>query len=66
MPDPDLSETIRESAQTAKRAKGDNGELEQHNLKDLVEADRYLRNREAATAGPRALRFSRIVPPGSA
>lgn len=66
MPDPDLTKTIRESAQSAKRAKGDNGELEQHALSELVEADRYLRNREAAKAGPRALRFSRVVPPGSA
>jgi hypothetical protein len=40
--------------------------MEQHSLTDQVEADRYLRNREAAKAGPRALRLARIVPPGSA
>jgi hypothetical protein len=67
MPDePDLSETIAENAVGPKRAKGDQGEMEQHSLKDQVEADRYLRNREAAKAGPRALRLARIVPPGSA
>jgi len=66
VPDPDLSQTIRESRQSAKRAKGDNGELEQHSLKEQIEVDRYLCNREAAKAGPHALRFSRVVPPGSA
>ena len=65
-PEPNLAETIAENAVGPKRAKGDNGELEQHALKDQVEADRYLRNRAAAAAGPRALRLSRIVPPGSA
>jgi hypothetical protein len=65
-PQPDLSDAIAENAAGPKRAKGDQGEMEQHSLKDQVEADRYLRNREAAKAGPRALRFSRIVPPGSA
>ena len=61
-----LIESIRESAQTAKRAKGDNGEMEQHSLSDQIAADRYLRSVAAATAGPARLRFAKIVPPGSA
>ena len=62
----DLSNTIRESAQTAKRAKGDNGEMEQHSLTEQIEADRYLRNQDAAKRGPGGLRFSKLIPPGSA
>lgn len=61
----DITESIIENAQSAKRAKGDNGELEQHALSDQIEVDRYLRNRAAAAAGPRALRFSTVVPPGA-
>lgn len=63
--DLDLADAIAENAAGPKRAKGDNGEMEQHSLQDQIAADRYLRNREAAKAGPRALRVSRIVPPGS-
>lgn len=62
---PDLEQTILDNAAGPKRARGDQGEVEQHALKDQIEADKYLRNRAAAAAGPRALRTSRIVPPGS-
>lgn len=63
----DISETIRRSAtEGVKRAKGDNGEMEQHSLTEQIEADRYLCNKKAASRGPGGLRFTRIVPPGSA
>ena len=60
-----LTETIIENAKSAKRAKGDNGELEQHNLKDLIEVDRHIANQQAANKGAKSLKFSKIVPPGS-
>ena len=41
MPD-DLEESIKENAEGPKRAKGDSSEVEQHALKDQIEADRYL------------------------
>ncbi len=65
MSDDDLSQTIKETAATAKKAKGDNGELEQHNLSELITADRYLKEQEAARNPTKTLRFSRVVPPGS-
>lgn len=64
--DSNLSETIKENTQLAKKAKGDNGEMEQHSLKDQIEADRYLCNKEAAKRGPGALKLTRLIPPGSA
>ena len=62
----DLTDAIRESAGTAKRAKGDNGEMEQHSLPDQIAADRYLRSLAATKVGPKRLRLTKIVPPGSA
>lgn len=66
MSDPtDLTEALVDNATGPKRAKGDQGEMEQHSLPDQIAVDRYVRNQAAASAGPRALRVSRIVPPGS-
>lgn len=64
MPD-DLEQSIRENASGPKRAKGDQGEVEQQPLPDQIAADRYLASKAAAKAGPKALRFTRTVPPGS-
>jgi hypothetical protein len=60
----DLKETIRENAQGPKRAKGDSGEMEQHDLKDQIEADRYLSSKEAAKKGL-GVRRTKVVPPGA-
>ncbi len=62
----DLSESIAENAAGPKRAKGDQGEMEQHSLKDQIDADRHLASKEAAKAGFKSLRSARLVPPGSA
>ena len=64
MPD-DLDNTIRENAQGPAKASGDSGSMEQHSLKDQIEADRYLNSKQAAKQKRRGLRFSRLVPPGT-
>jgi hypothetical protein len=67
--------TDAENAQTAedalaaavagpKRVKGDAGEVEQQPLPDLIEADRYLASKAAASSGARGVRFTKLVPPG--
>lgn len=61
----DLDNTIRENAQAPKRAKGDQGEMEQHSLKDQIEADRYLASKEAARGKGLGIRISKLVPPGA-
>lgn len=58
-----LEQTIRENAQGPKRAQGDSGSVEQHDLKDQIEADRYLSSREAAKKGL-GVRMTKVVPPG--
>jgi hypothetical protein len=61
----DLEQDIREDAQGPARAQGDSGSVQQHALKDQVEADRYLASKQAAKKPKRGLQFSKLVPPGS-
>jgi len=60
----DLSTTISENAKGPKRAQGDSGSVEQHDLKDQIEADRYLASKEAAKKGL-GVRMTKVVPPGA-
>lgn len=61
----DLDNTIRENAQGPAKASGDSGSVEQHKLKDQIEADRYLASKAAAKSKRRGLMFNKIVPPGA-
>ena len=60
----DLSDTIKQNAEGPKRAQGDSGSVEQHDLKDQIEADRYLSSKEAAKKGL-GVRMTKVVPPGA-
>ena len=62
----DLENKIKENAEGPKRARGDSGEMEQHNLKDQIEADRYLCSKNAAKKKGLGIRMSKLVPPGTA
>ena len=61
-----LDETIRENAKGPAKASGDAGSVEQHALKDQIEADRYLASKDAAKSKHRGLIFNKIIPPGAA
>lgn len=63
--DDELDETIRENIAAPLRARGEEGEMEQHKLSDQVAAAKYLRNGRAASKPHRGLRFSKIVPDGT-
>ncbi len=63
MPD-ELQDAIKENAQGPKRAQGDAGSVEQHDLKDQIEADRYLASKEAAKKGL-GVRMTKVIPPGA-
>jgi len=62
--DPMITDAIRENAAGPKRAQGDSGSVEQHDLKDQIEADRYLSSKEAAKKGL-GVRMTKVVPPGA-
>lgn len=69
-----MSDSIRQQLETAAvqpaRVRTDAGEVEQHDLKQLIEADKYLSAQAAATPSAtnrrRGLRFNRLIPPGAA
>lgn len=65
LPPNDLTQQITDNAAGPKRAQGDAGSVEQHNLKDQIEADRYLASKAAAKRRDRGLRMSRLAPPGA-
>lgn len=65
MPDDStITDAIRENAAGPKRAQGDSGSVEQHDLTDQIEADRYLSSKEAAKKGL-GVRMTKVVPPGA-
>lgn len=62
----DLTTTIETSAAGPAKASGDSGSVEQHNLKDVIEADKYLKQATAVSTNPRfGLRFAKLSPPGT-
>tara|TARA_Y100001973_G_C5199824_1_gene336773 strand:- start:1799 stop:2011 length:213 start_codon:yes stop_codon:yes gene_type:complete len=59
---------VQESATQPARARTDAGEVEQHKLSDLIEAEKYLAGKDAIeskTAKRRGLRFNKLIPPGA-
>lgn len=56
---------VETAAGQPKRARGDNGEYEQHSLPDQIAADKYASEQSAAVAPHRAIRFARMIPPGA-
>jgi hypothetical protein len=67
MPDPapNLNQTIRDNAAQPAKASVDGQSVEQHPLKDQIEADRYLASKNAARKPGLGIKFAKIVPPGS-
>ena len=63
----DLDDTIRENAQGPAEARGDSVSVRQHDLKDQIEADKYLAGKTAVGRNPaKAFTRMKIVPPGTA
>ena len=64
MPEP-LDDTIRENAQGPKKASGDAGSVEQHDLTDQIEADRYLNAKDAVKKKGLGIKVTRAIPHGT-
>ena len=64
-PTPNLEQAIRDNAAGPAKAAGDSGSVEQHPLKDQIEADRYLASKDAARKPGLGIKFAKLVPPGS-
>lgn len=61
----DLGEPIRKNAKSPAKVTGDQGSVEQHSLKDQIEADRYLASKKTARAKGLGVRIGKLVPPGT-
>jgi len=61
----DLDNTIEENATGPKKASGDSGSVEQHPLKDQIEADKYLAAKKAAQAKGLGIKLAKISPGGT-
>lgn len=61
MPD-EVSDAIETAAKSPKRVRTDAGEVENHSLRDQIEADRYLAAKAATKSKSRGLRFNQITP----
>ncbi|MBX3356492.1 MAG: hypothetical protein KF724_12420 [Phycisphaeraceae bacterium] len=66
LPDANLEQKIRDAAAGPARASNETGSVDQQPLGELIDADRYLASKEAATNPRKALRFTKLVPPGAA
>jgi hypothetical protein len=61
----EVSNKLAEAAVGPKRVRTDAGEVEAHDLVDIIEADKHLAAKAAASSKSRGLRFNRIIPPGT-
>ena len=65
-PDPSSDdEALREAATQPAKVSVDSQSVEQHPLKDQIEADRYFASKDAARKPGLGIKFAKIVPPGS-
>ncbi len=61
----DLEQNIRDNAQGPKRAQGDAGSVEQHDLNDQIAADKYLESKKASRAKGLGIKLAKISPGGT-
>lgn len=64
----ELSDKISETAAGPRRVRTDAGEVESHDLNQMIEADKYLAAKSAmngSNSSRRGLRFNKLIPPGA-
>lgn len=65
MSDDTLLNKIEEAAQQPSRVRTDAGEVESHDLTEMIEVHKYKRAANAASLKNRGLRFNKLEPPGT-
>jgi len=61
----ELDNEIQENASGPKKASGDSGSVEQHDLEDQIAADKYLESKKASRAKGLGIKLAKISPPGT-
>lgn len=64
--DSTIEDAIKENAAGPKRASSDSVTVEQHSLTEQIEADRYVRSKNAMSPGNLGFKRTKCIPPGSA
>lgn len=60
----DLKQSILEKASGLKKASGDAGSVEQHDLVDQIAADKHIANKNAMLQKGLGIKLLKISPPG--
>jgi len=60
-----IEDEIETAATKAKRLKSGDQERESRTLKEMIEADKYLDNKDAVTGNGRKIIINKMRPPGS-
>lgn len=60
-----LADVIRDAANNPASASTDAGSVSGHNLRDLIEAAKFIASSNAVSGKGRGIRLSKIVPPAS-
>lgn len=63
--DPQLDQAITDNAAGPVKAMVDGQSVEQHALKDQIEADRYLASKRASRGRGLGVRLVKLTPPGA-
>ena len=63
--DKTIRDAIRDNAMGPKKVTGDAGSVEQHPLKDQIEAERFLASKEAMKRPGLGIRLTKLVPDGT-
>ena len=61
----DLKQSILENASGPKKASGDAGSVEQHDLADQIAADKHLANKNAMSQKGFGIKLFKLSPPGA-
>ncbi len=61
----ELKDIILENAKGPKRVEGDSGSVEQHSLKDLIEAERFLQAKKATRKPGLGIKLVKIAADGA-
>jgi hypothetical protein len=62
---PELRDAILENAKGPKKVQGDSGSVEQHSLRDQIEAERFLQSKKATQSKGFPVRLFKISPDGT-
>ena len=60
-----VDKSIKQNAAGPRKVTGDSGSVEQHNLRDQINADRYLESKRASRSKGLGIKLARIRPGGT-